>query len=145
VRSSSSDACWAHTNEDRYAPAFNHYGKDVSMAHFIGSQKPWDKGNVPGLSGSGDPYDRLSGLWWSVYNKHHGPLTTNLGQQVYHGGGQQYLESVKGVGIGGEGGGPLSDAEINAILRPAPAGGSSVTHASTGAAPDRTHQQEVKR
>ncbi|KAF8536925.1 hypothetical protein BDD12DRAFT_260268 [Trichophaea hybrida] len=101
----------------QYAPAFNHYGKDVSMAHFIGAQKPWDKGNVPGLTGSPDPYDRLSSLWWSVYNKHHGPYSAKNGQQVGLAGGQQYLESVKGAGIGGEGGGALSNAEIEAILK----------------------------
>jgi glycogenin glucosyltransferase len=54
----------------------------VSLVHFIGDQKPWNSGNVPGLSeggfGSGSrtgpagPYNQLSGRWWDVYNKHQG-------------------------------------------------------------------------
>lgn len=55
----------------RYAPAFKHYGDNVSMAHFIGDNKPWQKG-PSGSSGSAAPYDKLSGHWWGVWNKHYG-------------------------------------------------------------------------
>lgn len=105
----------------RYAPAFNHYGRNVSIIHFIGSQKPWHKGNVAGLSGSTDPYDRLTGYWWTVWNKHH--------RSLVHGGvGREYLEMVKGEGLGAEGGGPISDAEVDALLRKAPESQDSSGH-----------------
>ncbi|KAI5804413.1 nucleotide-diphospho-sugar transferase, partial [Geopyxis carbonaria] len=65
----------------QYAPAYKHYGSKVSMIHFIGNAKPWDRGTVPGLSESPDPYDRLSGHWWAVWNKHRSPVAKNVGSQ----------------------------------------------------------------
>lgn len=55
----------------QYAPALRHYGSKVSMVHFIGQSKPWNRGFVPGLSQSADPYDKFNTMWWSVYNKHY--------------------------------------------------------------------------
>lgn len=65
----------------QYAPALRHYGSKVSMVHFIGQSKPWNRGYTPGLSQSADPYDKFNTQWWSVYNKHHGAGVRNTGTQ----------------------------------------------------------------
>jgi glycogenin len=54
----------------QYLPAFRHFGSNMSMVHFIGTEKPWMRGRDPGKDGS-EPYDELLGRWWSVYDRHY--------------------------------------------------------------------------
>lgn len=72
----------------RYVPAFRHYGSQVSLAHFIGSDKPWTIGrSLPQQSGS--PYNQLLGQWWAVWDKHFRPVLedSKLGNGTQHGNG----------------------------------------------------------
>lgn len=74
----------------QYAPALRYYGSKVSMVHFIGDNKPWNRGYIPGLSSSTDPYDKFCGHWWNVYNKHYGQSNGNgngYQSQKYESGG----------------------------------------------------------
>lgn len=59
-----------------YAPAFQQFGRDVKIVHFIGPIKPWNhtynsvNGNVNTLSGSRGyvPHERtFLQLWWDIY------------------------------------------------------------------------------
>ena len=52
----------------QYEPAYRYYKRDISMVHFIGSDKPWQKGrSVNGASGA---YQELLSRWWAVYDRH---------------------------------------------------------------------------
>lgn len=61
----------------QYIPAFNHFQHNISMAHFIGSQKPWFQGR-PAYSSAGggaadlSPHEGMIARWWSVYDRHYG-------------------------------------------------------------------------
>lgn len=87
----------------QYVPALRHYGSNVSMVHFIGQAKPWNRGHVPGLSGSADPYDKFNHHWWTVYNKHHGTGTKYTGNYY-----------PKGVGAPRTNGG-VSQAQFDSV------------------------------
>lgn len=78
----------------QYAPAFKHYGSNVSMVHFIGATKPWDRGQSTN-TGSGDPYEKLSGHWWSVFNKHEGVSS----KQAAKGGSEQTYSRPTGTQV----------------------------------------------
>jgi len=66
-----------------YTPAFNKYGKNIKIVHFLGSVKPWhhylDKntGRVV-LSGSGTgPTDEIfTQMWWDLYVNKGGVMNT---------------------------------------------------------------------
>ena len=52
----------------QYEPAYRYYKRDISMVHFIGSNKPWQLGrSVNGASGA---YQELLSRWWAVYDRH---------------------------------------------------------------------------
>jgi len=60
-----------------YAPAFNRYGKDVKIVHFLGSVKPWhhyfnkESGKVVRISqqGNSSMSDQIFlRMWWDLYN-----------------------------------------------------------------------------
>ncbi|KAI5305185.1 hypothetical protein KEM56_005069 [Ascosphaera pollenicola] len=55
----------------QYVPAFRHFEKDISIVHFIGSQKPWQQPRDGGVVGT--PYQELLGHWWAVYDRHYKP------------------------------------------------------------------------
>jgi lipopolysaccharide biosynthesis glycosyltransferase len=97
----------------QYAPAFKHYGSNVSMVHFIGATKPWDRGNVPGLSSSNEPYDKLSGHWWEVYNKHQGSSKQSSNDQqswASKGVSPDYQSKTTGSSVGGKAAGSSTEA-----------------------------------
>lgn len=52
----------------QYEPAYRFYKHDISMVHFIGSEKPWKgarRTNAPPSA-----YQELLARWWSVYDRH---------------------------------------------------------------------------
>jgi len=59
-----------------YAPAFNRYGKDIKIVHFLGAVKPWhhhfdkETGKVVRVgSHSGSKTDEIfTQMWWDLYN-----------------------------------------------------------------------------
>lgn len=53
----------------QYEPAFRYFKSKISLVHFIGSEKPWQKGrNASGVAGG---YQELLGRWWTVYDRHY--------------------------------------------------------------------------
>lgn len=54
----------------QYEPAYRRYGSNISMVHFIGTEKPWFQGRQAIYSSSG-AYKELLGRWWAVYDKHY--------------------------------------------------------------------------
>ncbi|KAL2074448.1 hypothetical protein VTL71DRAFT_8226 [Oculimacula yallundae] len=53
----------------QYLPAFQHFQSSISVAHFIGSEKPWSQGREAHRGST--PYDQMVGRWWSVYDRHY--------------------------------------------------------------------------
>lgn len=53
----------------QYLPAFRHFQSQISMAHFIGQEKPWTQGRDAHMGST--PYDQMVGTWWSVYDRHY--------------------------------------------------------------------------
>lgn len=54
----------------QYIPAFKHFQSTISMVHFIGSEKPWQKGREATKAGTG-PYPEMIARWWAVYDKYY--------------------------------------------------------------------------
>lgn len=52
----------------QYLPAYRHFQSGISMAHFIGKDKPWAEGREAHKGAS--PYDEMVGRWWAVYDRH---------------------------------------------------------------------------
>lgn len=62
----------------QYEPAYRYYGSRISAVHFIGTEKPWQRGR--GVQGSG-AYRELVARWWMVYDRHlRAPVTSASGQ-----------------------------------------------------------------
>lgn len=55
----------------QYEPAFRHFRSSISMAHFIGKDKPWSMGRQAFSGSPSAVYRELSGSWWSVYDRHY--------------------------------------------------------------------------
>lgn len=53
----------------QYLPAFRHFQSSISMAHFIGQEKPWTQGRDAHIGST--PYDQMVGTWWAVYDRHY--------------------------------------------------------------------------
>ncbi|PVH85107.1 glycosyltransferase family 8 protein [Cadophora sp. DSE1049] len=53
----------------QYLPAFQHFQSSISVAHFIGQEKPWSQGRQAHRGST--PYDQMVGRWWSVYDRHY--------------------------------------------------------------------------
>ncbi|CAL1297244.1 unnamed protein product [Larinioides sclopetarius] len=57
-----------------YLPAYNKFGKDVKIVHFLGNQKPWmfrynkDTGNVNAPIGNAPLADFLK-RWWRIFTE----------------------------------------------------------------------------
>jgi len=47
-----------------YLPAFQKYGKDVKLVHFLGATKPWHGESVTSANPTYDGYVRA---WWTIY------------------------------------------------------------------------------
>ena len=52
----------------QYEPAYRYYKQNISMVHFIGSEKPWQKGRS--VKGAPSAYQELLSRWWAVYDRH---------------------------------------------------------------------------
>ena len=52
----------------QYLPAYRHFQSSISMAHFIGKDKPWTQGRDAHRGST--PYDEMFGRWWAVYDRH---------------------------------------------------------------------------
>uniref|UniRef100_A0A8D0L9M4 glycogenin glucosyltransferase n=1 Tax=Sphenodon punctatus TaxID=8508 RepID=A0A8D0L9M4_SPHPU len=69
-----------------YVPAFNHFGKDAKVVHFMGSAKPWNyqynprTTTVTERSSTPGPQNQLSFLvlWWKIYSASILPLLEKL-------------------------------------------------------------------
>lgn len=53
----------------QYLPAYKHFASSISMAHFIGKEKPWSQGRSAGQGST--PHDELVARWWAVYDRHY--------------------------------------------------------------------------
>ena len=53
----------------QYAPAYRHFGSQISLLHFIGRQKPWQAGRSTREASS--VHRELMARWWSVYDRHY--------------------------------------------------------------------------
>ncbi|OCK84209.1 glycosyltransferase family 8 protein [Lepidopterella palustris CBS 459.81] len=53
----------------QWEPAYRHYKSNIKMVHFIGKEKPWNKGREITASGTG-VYNELLGRWWAVHDRH---------------------------------------------------------------------------
>ncbi|KAF2225246.1 nucleotide-diphospho-sugar transferase [Elsinoe ampelina] len=54
----------------QYEPAYRYHKANISMVHFIGQSKPWQKGRTVSQKGSG-AYKELVNRWWAVYDLHY--------------------------------------------------------------------------
>ncbi|KAK4705130.1 hypothetical protein P7C70_g1082, partial [Phenoliferia sp. Uapishka_3] len=72
-----------------YAPAYRRHGTDVSVLHFIGRQKPWNRGtrlsvtlnSAEDLSQTG--YNSLLNKWFDVFERHFGTgITFDVASRV---------------------------------------------------------------
>jgi len=52
----------------QYEPAYRYYKRDISMVHFIGGDKPWQRGRAS--QGAPNAYQELLSRWWAVYDRH---------------------------------------------------------------------------
>ncbi|KAI2643304.1 nucleotide-diphospho-sugar transferase [Xylaria nigripes] len=53
----------------QYIPAYRYHESNISMVHFIGSEKPWFQGR----SGTTEsrPFDQMIGRWWAVFDRYY--------------------------------------------------------------------------
>jgi len=87
----------------RYTPAFTHYGANISLAHFIGAEKPWNIGRSSikqsgSTNSSGTPYHQLLGYWWATWDKHFRGQQESSNDSTT--GGSSYRGSAGGPGSG---------------------------------------------
>jgi len=63
----------------RYAPAFRRHGADVSLLHFIGTNKPWHRGTRDSYApdAASSDYHGLVYQWFDVYERHFGSSPTH--------------------------------------------------------------------
>ena len=52
----------------QYVPAYRHFQSGISMVHYIGREKPWNRGRQTASTGS--VFDELLGRWWAVFDRH---------------------------------------------------------------------------
>ncbi|TAQ85181.1 hypothetical protein B7494_g6511 [Chlorociboria aeruginascens] len=52
----------------QYLPAYRHFQSSISLAHFIGAEKPWKQGREANRGAT--PYDEMVARWWAVYDRH---------------------------------------------------------------------------
>lgn len=60
----------------QYLPAYRHFQSQVKVAHFIGAEKPWSRGQDIASSQRG-PYAELLAHWWAVYLRHYSSSSTH--------------------------------------------------------------------
>lgn len=53
----------------QYEPAYRYFKRDISMVHFIGSEKPWQRGRD--VRGAPAAFQESLGRWWAVWDRHY--------------------------------------------------------------------------
>ncbi|XP_063068052.1 glycogenin-1-like [Engraulis encrasicolus] len=62
-----------------YLPAFNRFGHDAKIVHFLGGAKPWHYSyNPQAYQDSGSPLDQYVKLWWAEYHREAPPTEQKL-------------------------------------------------------------------
>ncbi|GAA5868169.1 hypothetical protein JCM8547_003367 [Rhodosporidiobolus lusitaniae] len=61
-----------------YAPAYKRHGQDASVIHFIGADKPWNRGSrsVYDPEAASKDYYGLVNQWYDVFERHFGTVST---------------------------------------------------------------------
>ncbi|KAM4905604.1 LOW QUALITY PROTEIN: glycogenin-2 [Sylvia borin] len=89
-----------------YVPAFNHFGRDAKVVHFLGPTKPWNykynpqtKRIIQDGTTSGS-FHQLSflGLWWNIYSASILPLLEKL-QKMEESESEECKHSFNGVEV----------------------------------------------
>uniref|UniRef100_A0A8C8B9N8 glycogenin glucosyltransferase n=1 Tax=Otus sunia TaxID=257818 RepID=A0A8C8B9N8_9STRI len=89
-----------------YVPAFNHFGRDAKVVHFLGATKPWNykynpqtKRVIQDGTASGS-FHQLSflALWWNIYSASVLPLLEKL-QKVEESESEECKHAFSGVEI----------------------------------------------
>lgn len=66
----------------QYVPAYKHFHSSINIIHFIGAEKPWQKGRD--FAGDHGVYGELLARWWAVYDRHYRkPAPVNYNQSAY--------------------------------------------------------------
>lgn len=52
----------------QYEPAYRYYKRDIAMVHFIGREKPWQRGR--NAQGTPSAFQEMLSRWWMVYDRH---------------------------------------------------------------------------
>lgn len=52
----------------QYEPAYRYYKRDIAMVHFIGREKPWQRGRS--AQGTPSAFQEMLSRWWTVYDRH---------------------------------------------------------------------------
>ena len=68
----------------QYEPAYRYFKSRISLVHFIGANKPWQRGKSAGLE-VGGAYGELVGRWWAVWERNFG-----VAPDVYTATGRRY-------------------------------------------------------
>ena len=55
----------------QYEPAYRHFQSSIKMTHFIGKEKPWQRGREALSAVDSGLYKELLGSWWAVYDRHY--------------------------------------------------------------------------
>ncbi|CUS06973.1 unnamed protein product [Tuber aestivum] len=130
----------------QYTPAFTHYGANISLAHFIGAEKPWNIGRSSikesgSTNSNGTPYHQLLGYWWATWDKHF------RGSNDSTTGGSTYQGSVGGSGSGFKQAysGPVGNQASQSGSQQHGTGSSGTQHQSraSGKAPERENTEKL--
>ncbi|XP_074763847.1 glycogenin-2 isoform X3 [Athene noctua] len=89
-----------------YIPAFNHFGRDAKVVHFLGATKPWNYKYNPQTKTvmqdgtTSGPFHQLPflALWWNIYSASVLPLLEKL-QKVEESESEEYKHAFNGVEI----------------------------------------------
>lgn len=69
--------------DNRYAPAQNEFGQNISIIHFIGENKPWKyqrfaDGKVLPLGNTWEGTKHMIQAWWNTWDTYYGQVSSNL-------------------------------------------------------------------
>lgn len=52
----------------QYEPAYRYWKRNIALAHFIGKDKPWQRGREE--LGAPSAFQEMLSRWWAVYDRH---------------------------------------------------------------------------
>jgi glycogenin glucosyltransferase len=66
--------------DNRYAPAQNEFGQNISIIHFIGENKPWKyqrfaDGKVLPLGSTWEGTKHMIQAWWNTWDMYYGQVS----------------------------------------------------------------------